>query len=196
MARVRWVLSLASAAILLGSSLAGCTGTETPNGTGGSAGSAGSAGATAVGGRGGGTGACAGSGGATAAGWLYTSGGRIYVTSSTGGGTPWMGRGVNVDDIYLCGYDNTLWMTSPEQTLQTIISGLLSGWKPNFLRLSLSMDSFPTVSSWLNNPSQYKTPMTSVINAIGTHPGVYVLITLRTDDVDDRTGRRHPAADR
>src|SRR5579862_6037079 len=43
------------------------------------------------------------------AGWLYTKGSTIYV-SNGGSGTPWMGRGVNVDDIFLCGYDNTLWM--------------------------------------------------------------------------------------
>ena len=48
------------------------------------------------------------------AGWLYTSGGKIFVSDGTSG-TPWMGRGVNVDDIFLCGYDNTLWMNAPEQ---------------------------------------------------------------------------------
>jgi hypothetical protein len=92
-----------------------------------------------------------------------------------------MGRGVNIDDIYLCGYNSTLWMTSPDQTLTSIVSGLLSGWKPNFVRISLSMDSFATVSSWLSNAAVYKTPMTNVINAIGAHPNVYVLVTLRSD---------------
>ncbi len=33
-----------------------------------------------------------------------------------------MGRGVNIDDIFFCGYDNTLWMTSPDQTLETVVS--------------------------------------------------------------------------
>jgi hypothetical protein len=116
-----------------------------------------------------------------AAGWLYTSGSKIYVSNGSGGGTPWMGRGVNMDDTYLCGYNYTLWMTAPEQTLTTIVSGLMSGWKPNFIRISLGMNSFNTVSSWLNNASQYKTPMTSVINAIGAYPNVYVLVTLRSD---------------
>jgi hypothetical protein len=91
-----------------------------------------------------------------------------------------MGRGVNIDDIYLCGYNYTLWMTSPDQTVETMVSGLISGWKPNFVRISLSMDSFPTESSWLGSTS-YKTQMTSVINAIGAHPNVYVLVTLRSD---------------
>jgi len=92
-----------------------------------------------------------------------------------------MGRGVNIDDIFLCGYDNTLWMTSPDKTLETIVSGLVSGWKPTFIRISLGMDSNPTVTSWLSNPTQYKTPMTGVINAIGANPGVHVLVTLRSD---------------
>jgi Cellulase (glycosyl hydrolase family 5) len=114
------------------------------------------------------------------AGWLYTSGAKIMVSDGSGG-KPWMGRGVNVDDIFLCGYDNTLWMSSPETTLETILSGLISGWGPNFIRISLGMDSDPTVVSWLTNPSQYKTPMTNVINAIGKNPNVYVLVTLRSD---------------
>jgi hypothetical protein len=92
-----------------------------------------------------------------------------------------MGRGVNTDDIFLCGYDNSLWMSNPGQTVQTILSGLITGWKPNFLRMSLAMDSYGTTVSWLANPSQYKDPMTAVINAIGAHPGVYVLVTLRSD---------------
>jgi len=118
--------------------------------------------------------------GGVPSGWLTTSGGSIYV--STGSGvTPWMGRGVNLDDIFLCGYDNTLWMTSPDQTLETIVSGLMTAWKPSFVRISLGMDSNPTVVSWLSNPAQYKTPMTSVIQAIGANPGVYVLVTLRSD---------------
>jgi hypothetical protein len=95
--------------------------------------------------------------------------------------TVWMGRGVNLDDIFLCGYNNTLWMTSPEQSVEQIASGLISTWKPNFFRVSLSMDSDTTVTSWLSDPTQYKTPMTNAINAIGAHAGVYVLVTLRSD---------------
>jgi len=116
----------------------------------------------------------------TPAGWLYTSGSKIYVSTGSGG-TQWMGRGVNADDIFFCGYDDTLWMSSPATTLQTLLDGLITGWKPSFIRLSLGMNSYPTVVSWLSNPSQYKTPMTSVIESIGTHPGVYVLVTLRSD---------------
>jgi hypothetical protein len=115
------------------------------------------------------------------AGWLYTNGNKIYVSDGTSAGKPWMGRGVNIDDIYFCGYNNTLYMTSPDQTLETVVSGLMSGWKPTFVRISLSMDTNPTVVSWLTNASQYKTPMTNVINAIGANPNVHVLLTLRSD---------------
>lgn len=125
----------------------------------------------------------------TPVGWLYTSGGKIYVSTGSGG-TQWMGRGVNVDDIFLCGYDDTLWMSSPASSLQALIDGLITGWKPSFIRLSLSMDSNPTVVSWLSDPTQYSTPMTTVIESIGTHPNVYVLVTLRSDAsmIDEDTG--------
>ena len=137
------------------------------------------------------TGGAAATGGGTAGGntstgslpqgWLYTSGSKIYAADGSGSGTQWMGRGVNLDDIYLCGYNYTLWMSDAEQTLTTIVSGLLSGYQPTFVRVSLSMDSFPTVSSWLSSDAQYKTPMTHVINALGANPKTYVLVTLRTD---------------
>lgn len=62
-----------------------------------------------------------------------------------------------------------------------MLSGLMSGWKPNFVRISLSMDSYPTQTSWDDaNPAQYKTPMTGVIQALGAHPNTYVLVTLRS----------------
>ena len=163
------------------SSGVGATGgtSSTGGSTGGSSGNGGiAAGGTSSAGQGGATG---GKLAGTPAGWLYTSGSKLLVSDGNGTGTPWMGRGVNIDDIYLCGYNSTLWMTSPDQTLTSIVSGLLSGWKPNFVRISLSMDSFATVSSWLSNAAVYKTPMTNVINAIGAHPNVYVLVTLRSD---------------
>ncbi len=120
------------------------------------------------------------SGTALPSGWLYTSGNHVYLSNGSGGGTVWMGRGVNIDDIFFCGYNDSLWMTSPGTTAETIVSNLITGWKPSFVRVSLSMNSYQLVS-WLNNPAQYATPMTSVVDAIGTHPGVYVLVTLRSD---------------
>jgi hypothetical protein len=146
----------------------------------GTTGTAGTTGAAGTNGAGGSTGA-GGTGGTMPAGWLYTSGNKVYLSSGNGAGTVWVGRGVNTDDIYLCGYNDTLWMTSPDQTLETVVAGIISGWKPTFLRLSLSMDSYPTVSSWLGTNAPYKTAMTNVIDAIGTHAGVYVLVTLRSD---------------
>jgi hypothetical protein len=113
-------------------------------------------------------------------GWLYTSGGKIFVSNGATPGSPWIGRGVNVDDIFLCGYNYTLWMASPDQTVESMVSGLISTWKPSFVRISLSMNSFSTVVSWLADPAQYKTPMTNVIDAI-TAKGVYALVTLRSD---------------
>jgi hypothetical protein len=113
-------------------------------------------------------------------GWLYTMGSKIMVSTGSGG-QPWMGRGVNVDDIYFCGYDNTLWMTTPDQTLKQMISGMISTWKPNLVRISLSMDSYPTVSTWVGTDTMYKAPMTGVIQSILANPNVYVLVTLRSD---------------
>ena len=149
-----------------------------------SSGSHGASSASSSGGGSSGGGSSGGDSGADAgypAGWLYTRESKIYLSSGSGSDQPWMGRGVNTDDIFFCGYNGTLWMTSPEQDLETVVSGLISGWKPNFLRVSLAMDTDPTVTSWLSDAAQYKTPMTAVINAIGTNPGVYVLVTLRSD---------------
>ena len=113
-------------------------------------------------------------------GWLYTSGNKIF--QSTGaGGTQWIGRGVNMDDIFLCGYNDTLWMTNPAQTSEALVTSLMTGWKPNFVRISLAMDSHTSTASWLTNAAAYKTPMTSVIEAIGANPNVYALVTVRSD---------------
>jgi hypothetical protein len=113
-------------------------------------------------------------------GWLYTSGAKILVSNGTASGAPWMGRGVNIDDLFLCGYNSSLWMTAPDQTVESIASDLITNWKPSFVRISLAMSSFGTVVSWVNNPGQYRTPMTNAIDAI-TAKGVYVLVTLRSD---------------
>jgi hypothetical protein len=43
------------------------------------------------------------------------------------------------------------------------------------------VSSYVTVTSWLTDDAQYKTPMTGVINAIGANPNTYVLVTLRSD---------------
>src|SRR5262249_41892872 len=112
---------------------------------------------------------------------LYTNGNKIYASDGKSGGVPWMGRGVNIDDIFLCGYNTSLGMMSPEQTLGTIVTGLMRDWRPNFIRISLAMATNQARTSWLHNEAQYKTPMTRAINAIGAHPDVYVLVTVRSD---------------
>ena len=92
-----------------------------------------------------------------------------------------MGRGVNMDDIFLCGYNNTASNPSGAATnLVTIANTIVKGWQANFIRVSLAMNSY-TAASWITNPAQYKTPMTDVINAIGANPNVFVLVTLRSD---------------
>jgi hypothetical protein len=122
--------------------------------------------------------------GGVPSGWLYTKGNQVYVSEGAGAGTVWTGRGVNMDDLFLCGYDNNLQMQSgsptAEQTLESLVAVLGRDWKPTFVRISLSMNSYRPVS-WLTDPSQYRTPMTNVIRALGALPNLYVLVTLRTD---------------
>lgn len=116
------------------------------------------------------------SGGFWPSGWLYTQSGKIYVSNGTSG-TQWVGRGVNADDLFFCGYNSSLWMTNAETSLSTLMSNLTTTWKPTFVRISLSMNSYTKVG-W---SGAYKTSMTNVINALGQNPGVYVLVTLRSD---------------
>ena len=113
------------------------------------------------------------------AGWLYTQGNKVYVSNGTSGSV-WVGRGVNADDLFFCGYNSSLWMTNPGSTVQTLLGGLVTSWKPTFVRMSLGMNSY-TQESWTSNAAAYKTPMTTAIEALGQNPGVYVLVTLRSD---------------
>jgi hypothetical protein len=116
------------------------------------------------------------------AGWLYAQGNHVYVADGAGGGSVWMGRGVNVDDVFLCEYNYQLWMTPAQSTmaLDTIVDEVITNWHATFLRTSLSMATDPTQTDWISNPTQYRDPMTQVIHHIGTHAGVYVLVTLRS----------------
>ena len=119
--------------------------------------------------------------GGLAAGWLYTQGNKVYV-SNGGSGAVWIGRGVNIDDLFLCGYNTGLWMDSPsgEQAMVGMIAAMMTEWKPTFVRVSLGMNSYSPVVSWIGS-STYKSAMTNVINAIGAYAGTYVLVTLRSD---------------
>jgi hypothetical protein len=121
-----------------------------------------------------------GAGGGRPAGWLYTDGSKLKVSDGKGSGAVWVGRGVNIDDIFFCGYNNTLWMPAPADELKKVLEGLLSSWKPSFIRLSLGLASHQTVS-WFTDTDKYQKPMLDVVSAIGKHEGVYVLLALRSD---------------
>ena len=134
--------------------------------------------------------------GVVPSGWLYTQNGKLYVSNGSSG-TQWVGRGVNADDVYLCGYNGSLWMSDPASSLSTMMTSLVSTWKPTFIRVSLGMDSY-SQTSWSGT---YKTQMTNVIDALGTNPNVYVLVTLRSDasmpkwNNNDATGYPTPSTD-
>ena len=125
-----------------------------------------------------GTGGSGGSGSTSTTGWLHTKGNKIYRDDET----VWMGRGANVDDVYLCGYNYMLTESNIEQTLENIADGLITTWNANFIRVMLAMASYPTTSTFVTSNSQYKTPMTKFIDSIGAHPNVYILVTLRSDE--------------
>jgi hypothetical protein len=113
------------------------------------------------------------------AGWLTTRGSRILVSDGKGGGTVWVGRGVNVDDLFLCGFNCRLDLSSSGELLGTLVAGLVREWRPTFLRISLWMASCPEEGSWTIDPARYRLPMTSIIEAAG-RAGAYVLVTVRS----------------
>jgi hypothetical protein len=133
-------------------------------------------------------------------GYLYTQSNKIYLSNGTTG-TQWMGRGVNMDDIFCSGYNYELGTFSPASscatTLEQVTSNLVAGMTHiNFIRISLAMNSGydgSTVVSWTGNTGSYATYMTNAINYIlTTYPNVYVLLTLRSDgsmiDEDSSSG--------
>ncbi len=122
--------------------------------------------------------------------WLYTSGNHVYVSNGSSG-TIWVGRGVNADDTYLCGYNGSQWMTNAETELTSMMSNVVSNWKPSFVRVSLGMYSYPaTTATWIGT-STYKSAMTSVIESM-TNAGVYVLVALRSDSTMQEANDSEP----
>ncbi len=164
--------------------MGGTTDTGTPGTEAGSSGAGGFGGiagsAAGIEGTGGTRGAVNGTA-SMSKGWLYTMGNKLYVSHGSDPGTVWVGRGVNVDDLFFCGYNYILSTPNAEALLKTEMEGLLRDWKPNFVRMSLGMASYPTTVSWLNDEAKYKSPMVNVIKAIGAHPNTYVLVALRSD---------------
>jgi hypothetical protein len=128
--------------------------------------------------------------GGTDDGWLHTAPEDPHIY--TADDEVWMGRGVNIDDIFLGGYNCNYWMGSEaEAALLDTVAVLLETWKPNFVRVSLAMSSYyqspecegAVLANWTDpvasNP--YKASMTKVIDAL-TRGGAYVLVTVRTDE--------------
>ncbi|MFO0551637.1 MAG: cellulase family glycosylhydrolase [Polyangiaceae bacterium] len=170
-----------------GSSNGGSPNGGAPNGGaangGGGAANEGGAGGLETGGMGGTSTGGQGGGSAMPAGWLLTKPGdnKVYVSDGASESV-WVGRGVNVDDMFLCGYNYGFWMSNPggDQALGAVFDALVAEWHPTFLRLSLSMNSFSPVVGWTSD-NAYKTAMTNIIKGLGAHPNTYVLVTLRSD---------------
>ncbi|NOU31043.1 MAG: cellulase family glycosylhydrolase [Polyangiaceae bacterium] len=131
-------------------------------------------------------------------GWLFTRGNKVYVAGASGPAAVWVGRGFNIDDMFFCGYNAGLTMPNAEQAMMTLVDTAITTWKPTFLRFSLSMSSYAR-TSWTGDAAQYKTPMTNVVREVGKFPGVYALVTLRSDVsmtcADDATCLPTPATD-
>ena len=73
-------------------------------------------------------------------------------------------------------------LSSAETEAKAVIDELVQNWKVNFIRISLRHGQLRRSYSWINNTSKYATQMTDIVNYIGTtHPGVYVLLTVRSD---------------
>jgi hypothetical protein len=114
-------------------------------------------------------------------GWLYTDGNKIKLSDGKGGGSVWVGRGVNTDDLFFCGYNGTLWMPAPAAELKNVLEGIIKDWKPSFIRLSLAMATNPTTVDWFKDVDNYQKPMTDIVKGVGKHEGVYLLLALRSD---------------
>ncbi len=115
-----------------------------------------------------------GSDGGLGAGWLYTSGNQILVSDGAGGGVRWIGRGVNIDDSNFCG--GAYRVSNPNQALVDMTADLMATWKPSFVRLSLSMNSYTPTTDWAG---AYRTSVIDAVHAAGS-AGAYVLIVLRS----------------
>jgi hypothetical protein len=138
----------------------------------------------------GGSGGTAGSGGSSA-GWLHTVTGdnKIYDSNNS----VWVGRGVNIDDLFFGGYNCSFWMSDGDAAMMATVDVLMSSWKPTFVRVNLSMSGVYNVSTstcpgavlanWTDPiaSNTYKATMTKAIEALG-NAGAYVLVTLRTDE--------------
>ena len=114
------------------------------------------------------------------AGWLYTDGGKIYVSDGATG-TQWMGRGVNVDDIFFCGYDRTLYDDVARSDARDGCLRADERMEAELRPHLAGMDSYTTVVSWLGDALAVQDADDERHQRHGAKPGVYVLVTLRSD---------------
>src|SRR5689334_4998264 len=113
--RLRFPLGSFAASVCLLSASCDDSSTTGSSGTGGSTSESGStsiSGSTVTGSTVTGSSNSSGTGGGIPADWLFTVQDDTHVHRSTGQGDEiWVGRGVNVDDLFLCGYNYGFWMT-------------------------------------------------------------------------------------
>jgi len=114
----------------------------------------------------------------TAGAWLHTSGNHILRSD----GRVWHGRGANLHDTRSC---DACTQEAPSVTeVKRRIDELVDVWKANFIRLDL--ESYATSSGriqWqtvLADPD-YLADVGTIVDYIGTKPGVYVMLSVWND---------------
>ncbi|MBI3557168.1 MAG: hypothetical protein HY074_12965, partial [Deltaproteobacteria bacterium] len=123
----------------------------------------------------------------SATGWLSTRQNHL-VTSN---GSLWIGRGANLQDTRSCGSgtstsgapldDNATGLNEVNRRVDSL-TGI---WNANFVRLTL--ESRRTQDNYLNSAT-YRWLIKQIIDHIGTHPHVYVLVSIWLDPSLDANG--------
>lgn len=129
-------------------------------------------------GSGGTDGGSHGGGGTVPAGWLYSSGNHLRVSGGTG---VWHARGANLPDTRSC--DACTFFAPSTAEVNRRADELIS-WGANFIRLDMeSYASSGGRTQWAN-PLQdpaYVQDLATIVSHIGTHPGVYVMVSVWVD---------------
>jgi hypothetical protein len=160
--------------------------------TGGGASSAGGGSAA----TGGGTAATGGGTGGTGGGMMTMGTPPLHVSGNhilNADGTRWHGRGANLNDTRSC---NACTSQAPSVAeVERRIDELVDNWHASFIRLDLeayaSSDGYRNASNYqsvLYDPN-YLADIRTIVQYIGTKPGVYVLVSLWEDpSIDSSTG--------
>jgi hypothetical protein len=118
---------------------------------------------------------------------LYTQGNHLYAPN----GKIWHGRGANVMDTRSC--NACTWAPPVVSEVNRRIDELVDNWKANFIRLALESygsadgrDSSNYQSALQD--SQYLADIRSIVQHIGTKPGVNVLVSVWVDPSIDANG--------